>query len=171
MQTEQYEVYWKNYYNILGLSPRANAQEIKRAYRRLAPKYHPDRAEDCLASNRMAEINEAYEVLSVSNRRAKYDERFKSIYSRQLTVEEALEAELTEAAISRLARERLRNRWIERILVSIIRTTLRILSVPFFCASYIGSSYSLANLLLAWLIYLLICIMMLCGILLWSGMP
>ena len=63
MQTEQYEVNWKNYYDILGLSPTANAQEIKSAYRRQARKYHPDRAKDSIASDSMAEINEAYERL------------------------------------------------------------------------------------------------------------
>jgi len=120
MQTEQYEVNWKNYYNILEQSPTANAQEIKRAYRRLARKYHPDRAEDSLASDRMAEINEAYEVLSHTDRRAKYDERFK--FSRQLTVEEALEAELKEV-ITRLAREQRGDRHMERPVVP-VRTNI-----------------------------------------------
>ena len=142
MQTEQYEVNWKNYYNILELSPTANAQEIKRAYRRLARKYHPDQAEDSLASDRMAEINEAYEVLSDTDRRARYNKRFKPTCGRQPTVEEALEAELTKAVITNLARERRRGRWIERLQVPIP-------NISFF----------------VWLVYLLIC-----GILLWSGL-
>ena len=150
MQTEQYEVNWKNYYNICELSPTANAQEIKRAYRRLARKYHPDRAEDSLASDRMAEINEAYEVLSDTDRRGKYDERFKSTYGRQLKVEEAmeaLEAELAKAVITRLARERRRNRWTECPLVSISTDILEslLVSIPTYVLVFL------------WLIYLLIC--------------
>jgi len=149
MQTEQYEVNWKNYYNILELSPTATTQEIKRAYRRLARKYHPDRAEDSIASDRMAEINEAYDVLSHTDRRAKYNERFKFTYSRQLTVEEALEAELKEV-ITRLAREQRRDRWKEHvrvpvrtnILVELLFDWMERLLVP-------------VPLFFAWLVYLL----------------
>lgn len=122
MQTEQYEVNWKNYYNTLELSPTANTQEIKRAYRRLARKYHPDQAKDSIASDRMAEINEAYEVLSHTDRRAKYNERFKFICGRQITIEEALEAALKEV-ITRLARERDRDRWKEHVRVP-VRTNI-----------------------------------------------
>ena len=122
MQTEQYEVNWKNYYNTLELSPTANTQEIKRAYRRLARKYHPDQAKDSIASDRMAEINEAYEVLSHTDRRAKYNERFKFICGRQITIEEALEAALKEV-ITRLAREQRRDRWKEHVRVP-VRTNI-----------------------------------------------
>ena len=122
MQTEQYEVNWKNYYHTLELSPTANTQEIKRAYRRLARKYHPDQAKDSIASDRMAEINEAYEVLSHTDRRTKYDERFEFICGRQITVDEALEAELREV-ITRLAREQRRDRWKEHI-VAPVRTNI-----------------------------------------------
>lgn len=80
---EEYEVNWKNYYDILGVSPTADAQEIKAAYRGLALKHHPDRTEDSLASGRMAEINEAYEVLSDPTRKASYDRLFESIYGTQ----------------------------------------------------------------------------------------
>ena len=113
MQLEQYELNWKNYYDILGISLNANAQEISGAYRRLARQYHPDRAEGSMASYKMVEINEAYEVISHSDKRAKYDERFRFTCSRQRKVEEALDAELKEA-ITRLAHERRRDRWTER---------------------------------------------------------
>ena len=122
MQTEQYEVNWKNYYNTLELGPTANTPDIKKAYRRLARKYHPDQAKDSIPSDRMAEINEAYEVLSHIDRRAKYDERFKFICGRQITIEEALEAELKEV-ITRLARAQCRDHWKEHVRVP-VRTNI-----------------------------------------------
>lgn len=149
MQTEQYEVNWKNYYNILELSPTATTQEIKRAYRRLARKYHPDRAEDSIASDRMAEINEAYDVLSHIDRRAKYNERLKFTYSRQLTVEEALEAELKEV-ITRLAQEQRRDRWKEHVRVPV---HTNILVELFF--DWMERLLVPIPLFFAWLVYLL----------------
>jgi protein-S-isoprenylcysteine O-methyltransferase Ste14 len=77
---EPYEVNWRNYYDILEISPMATPREIKVAYRRLARKYHPDRAQDPLASDKMAVINEAYEVLSDQNKRARYDLLFQLRY-------------------------------------------------------------------------------------------
>jgi len=156
MQTEQYEVNWKNYYNILELSPTATTQEIKRAYRRLARKYHPDRAEDSIAPDRMAEINEAYDVLSHTDRRAKYNERFKFTNSRQFTVEEALEAELKEV-ITSLAREQRRDRWKEHVRVP-VRTN--ILVELFF--DWMECLLVPIPLFFAWLVYLLMyCIILL----------
>lgn len=138
MQTEQYEVNWKNYYKTLRLSPTASAQEIKRAYRRLARKYHPDWVGDSIASNRMAEINEAYEVLSQTDRRAKYDERFRFTYGQQLTVDEALEAELKEV-ITRLAREQRRDRYTERPPVPSGRPRMRKAPLIFLSLALLGA--------------------------------
>jgi curved DNA-binding protein len=65
---------FKDYYAVLGLSKTANADEIKKTYRRLARKYHPDlNPGDQQAEARFKEINEAYEVLSDSSKRQKYD--------------------------------------------------------------------------------------------------
>ncbi|MEM1426275.1 MAG: DnaJ domain-containing protein, partial [Cyanobacteria bacterium P01_H01_bin.130] len=64
---------FKDYYAILGLSKTAGADEIKKNYRRLARKYHPDmNPGDRAAEARFKEINEAYEVLSDSGKRKKY---------------------------------------------------------------------------------------------------
>ncbi|MFM9108638.1 MAG: molecular chaperone DnaJ [Chloroflexota bacterium] len=64
----------RDYYEVLGVSRGASAEEIRRSYRQLARKYHPDlNPGDGRAEDRFKEINEAYEVLSDDNRRAGYD--------------------------------------------------------------------------------------------------
>jgi len=63
-----------DYYNVLGVSKAADKKEIKRAYRQLARKYHPDKNPgNKSAEEKFKQINEAYEVLSDSENRAKYD--------------------------------------------------------------------------------------------------
>lgn len=66
---------YKDYYKILGVDRNAPEQEIKRAYRKLAMKYHPDRNQgDKQAEDTFKEINEAYEVLSDKEKRARYNQ-------------------------------------------------------------------------------------------------
>ncbi len=62
-----------DYYQILGISRDADKEEIKRAYRRLARKYHPDVNKESGAEERFKEINRAYEVLSEPETRSRYD--------------------------------------------------------------------------------------------------
>lgn len=66
----------KDYYEILGVKKNATADEIKRAYRRLAHQHHPDKVsgDKTEAEKRFKEINEAYQVLSDQNKRARYDQ-------------------------------------------------------------------------------------------------
>ena len=69
-------VKFRDYYEVLGVPRTAKPEEIKRVYRQLARKHHPDLqppAERAKAAERFKEINEAYEVLSDADKRAKYD--------------------------------------------------------------------------------------------------
>jgi molecular chaperone DnaJ len=63
----------RDFYEILGVSRDADKEEIKRAYRRLARKYHPDVNKEDGAEERFKEINRAYEVLSEPEMRSRYD--------------------------------------------------------------------------------------------------
>jgi curved DNA-binding protein len=66
---------FKDYYSILDITKSASAEDIKKSYRRLARKYHPDmNPGDKAAENRFKEVTEAYEVLSDGDKRRKYDQ-------------------------------------------------------------------------------------------------
>ena len=65
----------RDYYEVLGVEKSAGADEIKKAYRKLAMKYHPDRNQgDKTAEEKFKEVGEAYEVLSDADKRARYDQ-------------------------------------------------------------------------------------------------
>lgn len=64
----------KNYYEELGVSRDASADEIKKAYRKLARKYHPDISKEADAEAKMQAINVAYDTLSDSSKKAEYDQ-------------------------------------------------------------------------------------------------
>ncbi|MEE2744277.1 MAG: DnaJ domain-containing protein, partial [Bdellovibrionota bacterium] len=64
----------RDYYNILGVSKGSSKEEIKKAYRKLAMKYHPDRNPGKHAEQKFKEASEAYEVLSDDKKRGQYDQ-------------------------------------------------------------------------------------------------
>lgn len=63
----------KDYYKILGVARNASEEDIRRAYRRLALLYHPDKNDSPMAEEMFLEVAEAYEVLSDRDARASYD--------------------------------------------------------------------------------------------------
>jgi curved DNA-binding protein len=73
---------FKDYYKVLGLEKGTTAEEIKKTYRRLAKKYHPDTNKGSSASEeKFKEISEAYEVLGDAEKRAKYDDLYDDMKS------------------------------------------------------------------------------------------
>jgi curved DNA-binding protein len=65
---------YKDYYKTLGVARDASADDIKKAYRKLARKYHPDVSKEAGAEERFKEVSEAYETLRDPEKRAAYDE-------------------------------------------------------------------------------------------------
>ncbi|ANA39448.1 molecular chaperone DnaJ [Geobacter anodireducens] len=65
---------YQDYYAILGVSKTATQEEVQRAYRKLARKYHPDINKESTAEEKFKQINEAYEVLGDPEKRSKYDQ-------------------------------------------------------------------------------------------------
>ena len=73
----------RNYYDILGVTKNTSSEEIKKVYRTLARKYHPDRNPgNKAAEEKFKDINEAYEVLSDSSKRSQYDQ-FSKVWSKR----------------------------------------------------------------------------------------
>jgi len=104
---------WKDYYRVLGVAKDISQEEIKKAFRKMALRYHPDRnlEEQKLAEEKFKEINEAYAVLSDENRRRHYDYLTASSRRRQVsfkaeeTFGEQFRENLDEEALQQLLRQ------------------------------------------------------------------
>jgi DnaJ-class molecular chaperone len=95
----------KDYYKIIGLTNTAGVEEIKKAYRALAMKYHPDRNKDDPAcEERLKEINEAYRVLGNDEKRRLYD-FFRQSNSGSATLRNHNLDEIFASGVSSLFRE------------------------------------------------------------------
>ena len=78
---------FKNYYKILGIAKNSGEDEIKKAYRKLAKQWHPDKNPDNKkAEEKFKEISEAYDVLSDAVKRKKFDD-FINVSDKQRTYE------------------------------------------------------------------------------------
>src|SRR5690349_7047744 len=98
-----------NPYEILGVSVNATDHEIKRAYRNLVKRYHPDRRSPEASHEAIAAINHAYDILSDPEKRAQYDRGFASIfieYAQQQQQEDPVEAYKREFKRKRWEREK-----------------------------------------------------------------
>lgn len=73
----------RNYYEVLGVSKDASQNEIKKAYRKLVRKYHPDVNKDAGATEKATEVNVAYGVLGDKEKRAEYDAMLENPYANQ----------------------------------------------------------------------------------------
>jgi molecular chaperone DnaJ len=78
----------KDYYDVLGVKKNASPEEIKRAYRGLALKYHPDRNKTLEAESLFKEINEAYAVLSDPQKRQQYDMMGSTQFNQTFTMDD-----------------------------------------------------------------------------------
>jgi len=74
LYTQEVTVNYKDYYKIMGVDKTASQDKIKKSYRKLARKFHPDVSKEKNAESRFKEINEAYEVLHDKEKRAAYDQ-------------------------------------------------------------------------------------------------
>lgn len=72
-----------DYYKVLDISPNASADEIKKAYRQKAKQYHPDVSSEVNASEKMKQVNSAYDVLSDPQQKQAYDFRRQNPHMQQ----------------------------------------------------------------------------------------
>ncbi len=81
-----------DYYNTLGLTLEASEQDIKKAYRKLAMQYHPDRnGGNPESEKRIKEINEAYQILGDEEKRRRYDLQYRQPFENHVFFEEGMD--------------------------------------------------------------------------------
>ena len=95
----------KNYYKILNVAQTATEDTIKRSFRALAKRYHPDvNPDNAVASRRFADINEAYSVLGDAQKRAEYDAQLsQELLAKRIAAENAAAQAAAQAAAAQAA--------------------------------------------------------------------
>lgn len=130
----------RGYYALLGVSQSANFQEIKKSYRKLAKKYHPDRNKSPLAEETIKKINEAFEILSDRRKRKQYDLEASNIYDANDSFEEKEEnlSEIPRNSHSFKKPEPKSNLGHDNLLLDTIKSRFHILIEPSLCLAFGG---------------------------------
>jgi len=129
----------QGYYAILGVSQKANFQEIKKSYRRLAKKYHPDRNKSPNAEETIKEINQAFEILSDRKKRKQYDLEASNIFdAKDSNYEENLSDQKQRNSYNFTKAESESNLGYDNLLLDTIKSRFHILIEPSLCLAFGG---------------------------------
>jgi len=132
----------RGYYAILGVSDKANFLEIRKSYRKLAKKYHPDRNKSPLAEETIKKINEAFEILSDRRKRKQYDLEGSNKYAAtDFTIEEKeenLTYQLQKNSSNFTKPETKTNLGYDNLLLDTIKSRFHILIEPSLCLAFGG---------------------------------
>lgn len=132
----------RGYYAILGVSHNANFLEIKKTYRKLAKKYHPDRNKSPLAEETIKRINEVFEILSDRRKRKQYDLEASNIYdANDSTFEEKAENlsdRIQRNSYDLTKSESKSNLTYDNLLLDTIKSRFHILIEPSLCLAFGG---------------------------------
>ena len=131
----------RGYYAILGVSQSANFQEIKKSYRKLAKKYHPDKNKSPLAEETIKKINEAFEILSDRRKRKQYDLEASDIYDAKDYYEENevnLSDQMPRNSYDFTKPESKSNLGYDNLLLDTIKSRFHILIEPSLCLAFGG---------------------------------
>ena len=132
----------RGYYAILGVSHNANFLEIKKSYRKLAKKYHPDRNKSPLAEETIKKINEAFEILSDRRKRKQYDLEASNIYDANDSAfeekEENLSDQIQRNSYDLTKSESKSNLGHDDLLLDTIKSRFHILIEPSLCLAFGG---------------------------------
>lgn len=132
----------RGYYAILGVSEDANFQEIKKSYRKLAKKYHPDRNKSANAEETIKKINEAFEILSDRGKRKQYDLESSNVFDLEESNNGEKEENLSDQKqknSQKLAKSEFKDNLVDdSSLLDTIRSRFHILIEPSLCLAFGG---------------------------------
>ena len=132
----------RGYYPILGVSQDANFQEIKKSFRKVAKKYHPDRNKSPHAEEIIKKINEAFETLSDRRKRKQYDRESSNIFDQKDSNSEEKEENLSDHKQTNSHKftkpQSENNLGYDNLLLDTIRSRFHILIEPSLCLAFGG---------------------------------